>query len=80
MKLTIGEFELDVKAKGLSDKAKYNTEDAVFFLNTLLFAFDAASKFEGGQGYKGLEKQFDSYSWEIYNQLKAAGHYDKFDN
>lgn len=77
MKLTLGTFEVDVKVKGIADKTKNNTQDAVFFLNTLVSAFDAASQFEEGQGYKAMAKLFDSYSWEIYNQLKAAGHYDK---
>lgn len=77
MKLTVGSFEVDVKVKGIANKTKNNTDDAVFFLNTLVSAFDAAAKFEAGQGYHGLERQYDSYSWEIYNQLKAAGHYDK---
>lgn len=50
MKLTIGAFEVDIKAKGITDSAKYNKEDLELFLMGLQETFLNAMNFVIGNG------------------------------
>lgn len=45
MKLRIDNFEVEIKAKGLFGKDRYNQRDVMSLLNTISIAFDDAGKY-----------------------------------
>lgn len=71
MKLTVGDYEVDVKARKTKFRSKMNEPDTMSFLNTLSLAFQIAEdKTEGRCIGKGM-------GVEIFNALDKAGYYDE---
>lgn len=75
MKLVIGEYEVEVKAK-LDYKKTYSKEDTNDFLNLLAIICGDASRFEQGQGVQSFAKKFDKMDKDIYRFLSEQGVYD----
>lgn len=78
MKTVIGDFEIDIKVKGRSNKEKYNQFDAESFLNELSLVYDAAATFLRGNGCTPLAKEYHEKSEALYELLKGLGVYDKY--
>lgn len=78
MKTVIGDFEIDIKVKGRSNKEKYNQFDTESFLNELSIVYDAAANFLRGNGCAPLANEYHEKSDALYELLKAAGVYDKY--
>ena len=74
MKLTINEYEVEIKVKrGGADRA--SKMDTMQFLNSVsIWAMEAAKQMRT-TGAPALAEEFDGASTEIYNFLKGAGLY-----
>lgn len=75
MKIIVGEFEVEVKAKGIVSREKYNEKDTEFFLNELSVVYQDAATFEEGQGYQAHARNYNTKSMDIYKQLLKMGAY-----
>ena len=75
MKIKIGEFEVEIKAKGIVSREKYNEEDTQFFLNELSVVYQDAATFEDGQGYQAHARNYNTKSMNIYKKLCELGAY-----
>lgn len=75
MKLTIGEYEVEIKAKNTS-RDRFNQEDTFNFLNELAIAFSEAGKWNQIQGYDSFTKRFEEKDKDIYKFLSDKGLYD----
>ena len=70
MKLTIGEFEVDVNARRAQYRSKMNDRDTMSFLNTISLALQIAEHSTDGRCIgKGMGEQ-------IFNALDDAGYYE----
>ena len=56
-----------------------SAEDTMYLLNEIGLAYSRAAYFLEEAGAKGLAKDADHRSWEIFNELKKRGFYDKED-
>lgn len=77
MKIIIGEFEVEVKAKGIAEREKYNKDDLEYFLNELSLVYQEASMFNEGQGYQAYARNYKKKSDDIFMKLNEMGAYDK---
>ena len=75
MKLMIGDFEVDIKAKVPQRNARNNLLDTMYFLNNLSIAFGEASAKYKIDGYPALAKEFNEASHQIYDTLEKIGAY-----
>lgn len=75
MKLNIGEFTVDVKAKHTTFSERNNLMDTINFLNKASIAFAKAAAEYNSKGYIALSEDFDKMGNDIYAALKAAGAY-----
>lgn len=76
MKLIIGEYEVEIKAKDTSLKtSRYNLDDTMALLNTLsIYAAEARNHYTASS-YDALAKTAGKYSVDIYTALKEKGCY-----
>lgn len=75
MKLTIGEYEVEIKAKNTWHE-RFNQEDTFNFLNELSIAFSEAGKWNQIQGYDSFTKNFETKDKDIYKFLSDKCIYD----
>ena len=75
MKITIGNYEVDIKAKK-EYNSKMNQKDVEFLLNELCIVYNEAGTFNACQGYQGIAKDYHQKSNEIYKQLQDVGAYN----
>ena len=75
MKLMIGDFEVDIKAKVPQRNARNNLLDTMYFLNNLSIAYAEASAKYKIDGYPVLAKKFNKASHQIYETLEKIGAY-----
>ena len=54
-----------------------SAEDTMYLLNEIGLAYSRAAYFMEEAGAKGLAKDADRTSWEIFNELKKRGFYDR---
>lgn len=79
MKIKIGEFEVEVKAKGIVSSEKYNERDTAYFLGELLLVYREAAVFQEGQGSQPIARNYNTKSRDIYTKLCEMGVITKFD-
>ena len=76
MKLSIGGYEIEIKAKGAGDER--NTKEwAMYFLNELSMAYTEAAKAIGQNGANAISEDFEEKGMQVYRALKSAGFYDR---
>ena len=75
MKLIIGNFTVEVKAKNTRYSERNNVVDAISFLNMASIAFDRAADAYKAKGNVYVAADFEKMSNDIYAALKAAGAY-----
>lgn len=73
MKIKIGEFEVEVKAKGIVSSEKYNERDTHYFLGELLLVYQEAAKFQEGQGFQPIARNYNTKSRDICTKLRELG-------
>lgn len=79
MKMTIDDFEIDIKVKGKWSK-KANKQDLIYFLNTMsLFAFEA-SEYNRMIGNNSITNESNKYHQEMYDILDKMGAFDRCKN
>lgn len=75
MKLTIGEFTVEVKAKNTALSERNNLMDTITFLNRASIACDRAAEVYDSKGYPALAEIYRKMGSDIYAALTAAGAY-----
>ena len=75
MKLVVGNFTVEVKAKNTKYSERNNVVDAFSFLNMMSIACDRASEFYKARNQQFTAQDFEKMSNDIYAALKAAGAY-----
>ena len=75
MKLIIGEFEVEVKAKIRGVSKRNNVLDTLNLLNQMSIAFDEAAINYNRDGYHALSDECKRKGADIYNALEKAGAY-----
>lgn len=76
IKTNIHDLTIEIKAKGLYNKNRYNKGDTYAFLNTIsIFAAEAAKKYYA-EGSDSLGEEAEEFADQLYNLLKDAGQYD----
>lgn len=78
MKMVIGNFTVDVKARNTKYSERNNVVDAISFLNMASIAFDKAADSYKADGREFIAEDFEKMSNDIYAALKAAGAYKDF--
>ena len=75
MKLIIGEYEVEIKAKDTRFRSRYNLDDTMALLNALsIYASEARDHYRMNN-YDGLANTADKYGKDIYTALKEKGAY-----
>lgn len=75
MKLTIGEFEVEIKAHTIWSH-RNNKNDVMLLLNEISLICDNASRDEArNSGCEALSRRYHKYGDDIYRALKEAGAY-----
>lgn len=75
MKLAIGEYEVEIKARNAKWREKANKEDTMSLLGDMAIAFMEASLYDQMQGLQTLSK-CNKEKWEaIHNALEEAGYF-----
>ena len=75
MKLVVGNFTVEVKAKNTVYSERNNVVDAFSFLNMASIAFDEAAEVYKANNRPFIAEDFEKMSNDIYAALKAAGAY-----
>lgn len=75
MKLNIGNYTVEVKAKNTTFSERNNLMDTIAFLNTASIAFSRAAEVYKSKGHNAIAADFDKMGDDIYAALKAAGAY-----
>ncbi len=69
-------LEIEVKAKGLENRNRFNKEDTYTFLNYLsIFAYEAKERYKE-RGANALAKQADEFAQLLYDVCDKEGFYD----
>ena len=72
-------LEVEIKAKGLENKNRFNKVDTQAFLNYLsIFAHEAQYRYEE-RGADTLAKQANEFANLLYDVLDADGYYDSLE-
>lgn len=79
MKITMGEYEIDIKAKQVRYHDRMNKADTLDFLNTVAVILGAAVEHYDKKGLFALKKYYYNMHSELHDQLDAAGLYDDLD-
>lgn len=74
MKLVIGDFEVEVKAKRKGTD-RNNVLDTMFFLNNASMAYTAAYLQFKSEGHPYMAEEFRKMGDDIYSMLDKAGAY-----
>ena len=78
MLVKFGNAEIDLKVRSTIGKGEDFTDlETFYFLNELSIMAQNSADYLRSKGYQGLAASHEAKSWEIYNQLKVAGHYNK---
>lgn len=75
MKLIIGEYEVEIKAKDTRFKSRFNLDDTMSLLNMLSIYASEARDHYNMNGYDGLANTANKYGRDIYTALKEKGAY-----
>ena len=74
MRVMIGEFEVEIKAKRMSD-VRFNKKDTMYLLNDIAIAFCESSENNRNGGYIPLAENDEKIWKQIHNQLDELGAY-----
>lgn len=74
MKLTIGEFEVEIKAHTVWTQ-RNNKYDVMSLLNEISLICDNASREARQNGCEALSRRYHNFGDDIYRALKEAGAY-----
>ncbi len=75
MKLTIGNYEVEVKAKWHGAE-RMSKEDTMYFLNMMASEMYTSSRQREAEGYMALSKESADMANEIHNLLDSKGFYN----
>lgn len=75
MKLVIGDYEIDIKARNVNGLPGYTKEDAMSFLNSVSIWAHEAAEMNKLRGCYATAGTGDRASDDIYNALDARGYY-----
>lgn len=75
MKLIIGDYEVEIKAKKIGLDERANKQATVNFLNETSIAYLEASRMYAIDGYTRLAPAAEKKSNDIYNKLSEMGFY-----
>ena len=75
MKLIIGDYEVEIKAKKIGLDEKMNKQATIDFLNEASIYFSEASRMYTIEGCTGLAPAAQRKSTDIYNKLSEMGVY-----
>ena len=75
MRVQLGEFEIEVKAKHTTDK-KFSKQKTLSFINELACAFNEAAKGYRYNGYTALAERADTFSDNAHDFCAENGAYD----
>lgn len=75
MKLTVGEFEIDIKVKDARFRDRNNLIDTLTFLNLASMAYCKAADAYAEEGYRAISAHFEQIGDDLYAALSAAGAY-----
>ena len=75
MKLTIGNYEVEVKAKGYG-ASRMNDKDAQYFLNMIASEMYSASRWREAENYPALAQESGDMANQIHRALDAKGFYN----
>ena len=76
MTLTIGNYEIEIKAKD-TFADKFNKEDTMGFLLEMSIALNYASELSAMRGTYAISKSQKKFHDDIFNYLDSKGYYDK---
>lgn len=76
MKLNIGFYEVEIKARAFGNE-KANKRDTMYFLNHLALALDFAAERCHGESQHGTARCYESESDNIDDVLQEKGFYDQ---
>lgn len=76
MKLTIGDYEIDIKARNTYGLPGYSKGDAMAFLNTLSIWAHESSEYRRMLRLDATAAAASKASDDIYNALDARGYYE----
>ena len=77
MKITIGQYELNITGKDTITDTKNNEDAVMYFLNELVIAYQDAEWFARGNGFFGQAEGFKEKSDNIFQFLNEKGFYDR---
>ena len=75
MKITIGQYELNITGKDTITDTKNNDNAVMYFLNELVLVYRDAEFFSRGNGFNGQSEDFKEKSDSIYQFLHEKGFY-----
>lgn len=76
MKTNLCGLEVEIKAKGLDNRNRFNKEDTATFINFLsIFAYEAKERYRE-RGANALAGLADEFADALYNLLDSEGFYD----
>ena len=75
MKLMIGEYEVEIKAKDTRFNSRCNLDDTMNLLNTLSIYASEARNYYRTTNADALAKMADTYGRDIYTALNEKGCY-----
>lgn len=76
MKLRVGEYDIEIKAKHrYTSRGRNNISDAIGILNTFSLALSLAAKQYKAQGYNKLSDNMKNMADDIYESLDKVGAY-----
>lgn len=75
MKVMIGDYEVEIKARKTHFRDKFNKEDTNSFLNTMAIAFYEASNFDRMQGLQTLGECNAEMGRNVHDALEAIGYF-----
>lgn len=77
MKITYGNYVLDIKVKRIGSENSFNDTDAGYFLNQVSIMAEDAAIIAKIRNHNAIANEYKTHSDEIYSQLKAAGFYEE---
>lgn len=77
MKVKIGEYEIEIKAKRPDNKT-FNSMDTMIFLNELVLIYSDAFVRKDMDGYQAIANDYRNKQKDIYDTLASQGFYKNF--
>lgn len=75
MRLTLGSYEVEIKAKYSREGERFNKEFTYAFLNEISMVYDYAAEHFDDYGDNGVSRDYRAKSKTIFEALKELGYY-----